>query len=169
MLPAPQLFEKYRKVFAVAQRYSRQIPPERYGEDVIPNRKRPIRILNYHLFRIGEAFLEAMDGAEYTVTIANTPPPDSVRTGDQVARYGEGIWARMEAWWSGVDERQLARIVKTYFGEVTAHHLLERSTWHSAQHARQLVAVLERMNVKPEVPLTPADLAGLPLPERLWE
>jgi len=29
--------------------------------------------------------------------------------------------------------------------------------------------VLERMGIQAEGPLTAADLAGLPLPERLWE
>jgi len=29
--------------------------------------------------------------------------------------------------------------------------------------------VLERMGIQPDGPLTAADLAGLPLPERLWE
>ena len=33
----------------------------------------------------------------------------------------------------------------------------------------QLAAVLERYNIKPDKPLTADDLAGLPLPERLWE
>jgi hypothetical protein len=49
------------------------------------------------------------------------------------------------------------------------HQLLERSTWHSAQHARQLAAVLERYGIEPNRRPTPQDLAGLPLPERLWE
>jgi hypothetical protein len=49
------------------------------------------------------------------------------------------------------------------------HQVFERSTWHSAQHARQLVALLERFGIKPERPLTSEELAGLPLPERLWE
>jgi len=49
------------------------------------------------------------------------------------------------------------------------HLLYERSTWHSAQHTRQLAAVLERFNITPDKPLTKEDLAGLPLPERLWE
>ena len=30
-------------------------------------------------------------------------------------------------------------------------------------------SLLERMGIVPDRPLTPADLAGLPLPERLWE
>ena len=49
------------------------------------------------------------------------------------------------------------------------HQLFERSTWHSAQHARQLIAVLERFGIEPDDPLTADDLAGLPLPERIWE
>ena len=47
--------------------------------------------------------------------------------------------------------------------------VFERVTWHSAQHCRQMVAVLERMGIQPDGPLTASDLAGLPLPERLWE
>jgi hypothetical protein len=47
--------------------------------------------------------------------------------------------------------------------------LFERSTWHSAQHARQLLAVLDRLGIEPDGRLTKEDLAGLPLPERLFE
>ena len=49
------------------------------------------------------------------------------------------------------------------------HAHFERSAWHSAQHAWQLMALLERYGIAPEGPLTRKDLAGLPLPERLWE
>ncbi|MEK7877879.1 MAG: NrdH-redoxin, partial [Pseudomonadota bacterium] len=59
--------------------------------------------------------------------------------------------------------------VKTFFGMQPIHMLYERSTWHSAQHARQLAAVLERLGIEPDGRLTAEDLAGLPLPERLWE
>ena len=47
--------------------------------------------------------------------------------------------------------------------------VFERSTWHSAQHARQLIHVLERFGIEPDGRLTAEDLAGLPLPERLFE
>jgi hypothetical protein len=49
------------------------------------------------------------------------------------------------------------------------HQLFERSTWHSAQHVRQLIAVLERFGIEPDGKLTSDDLAGLPLPERIWD
>jgi hypothetical protein len=47
--------------------------------------------------------------------------------------------------------------------------LFERTAWHSAQHVRQLMALLERYGIAPDRPLTKEDFAGLPLPERLWE
>ena len=168
-LSPEQLYRKYQMVFAAGQRYARQFPTERLRERVIPHRERPIRTLCYHVFRIGESFLETWDGAEYTAKIADNEPAASIQTGDDIARYGEGVWKRYEAWWNGLDDRALTRVLKTYYGDTVAHRVFERVTWHSAQHCRQLVAVLERMGIRPDRPLTPADLAGLPLPERLWE
>jgi len=92
-----------------------------------------------------------------------------MRTGDDIARYGAGVWKRYEAWWAGLDDRALSRVLKTYYGDTSAHRVFERVTWHSAQHCRQLVAVLERVGIQPDGPLTASDLAGLSLPERLWE
>jgi hypothetical protein len=168
-LSPEQLYKKYEMVFAAAQRFARQFPLERLGERVIPHRERVIRTLCYHVFRIGEAFLETWDGAEYSVKIADNEPPASIQTGDEIARYGAGVWQRYETWWSGVEDRTLSRTLKTYYGDTVAHKVFERVTWHSAQHCRQLVAVLERMGIQADHPLTAADLAGLPLPERLWE
>jgi hypothetical protein len=37
------------------------------------------------------------------------------------------------------------------------------------RHARQLIHVLERFGIEPDGRLTPQELAGLPLPERLFE
>ena len=168
-LPADQIYAKQQKIFEAAQRFARQFPDERFREQVIPNRERPIRTLSYHIFRIGEAFLETWDGAEYSVKIADNEPPDEMQTGEDVARYGEGVKQRFQEWWAGLDDRQLAKVLKTYYGDTVAHRVYERVTWHSAQHCRQLVAVLERMGITPDRPLTAEDLAGLPLPDRLWE
>ena len=168
-LSPEELYKKYEIVFAAGQRYARQFPAERFRELVIPHRERQIRTLCYHIFRIGEAFLETWNGAEYALKIADNEPPDSMQTGDDVARYGASVWKRYETWWSELEDRALTKTLKTYYGDTVAHKVFERVTWHSAQHCRQLVAVLERMEIKPDGPLTPADLAGLPLPERLWE
>lgn len=168
-LSPEQLYKKYEIIFACGQRLARQFPAERFRERVIPHRERLIRTLCYHVFRIGEAFLETWEGAEYGAKIADNEPPESMLSGDDVARYGASVWARYEAWWKTLDDRALTKVLKTYYGDTAAHQVCERVTWHSAQHCRQLAAVLERMNITPDRPLTPADLAGLPLPDRLWE
>lgn len=168
-LTPAQLFEKYRVIFATGQRLARQFSAAQLEERVIPNRPRLIRTLCYHVFRIGESFLEAWEGAEYSQGIADGDPPEAVRSGDGIARYGASVWDRYETWWQGLSDKSLARVLKTYYGDTSAHRVFERCAWHSAQHCRQLAAVLERMGVKPDGPLSAADLKGLPLPERLWE
>ncbi len=168
-LAPQQLFDKYRLVFAAGQRIVRQFPDERINERVIPHRERLIRTLCYHVFRIGEAYLETWDGAEYSTSIADNLPADTYQTGAQIAAFGNQTWQRFEKWWAGLDDRELTRILKTYYGDTSAHKVFERVTWHSAQHCRQLASVLERMEIQPDGALTAEDLAGLPMPERLWE
>ena len=170
-LPPPELIKRWVIVLRAAQRFLRQIPAERLNERVIDNRDRSIRLMGHHVFRIGEAYLETVEnGVEYWIQHANVPPADGTCvTGDEIARYGEQVIARLEKWWAGVADPSLAQKVKTYYGMQPLHQLFERSTWHSAQHARQLTAVLERMGIEPDGRLQPGELAGLPLPERLWE
>ena len=170
-LAPEQLIKKWVNVLRSAQRYIRQIPKDRINERVIPNRDRSIRLLSHHLFRIGEAFLEtAVAGVEYAVQLANVPPKDGTfMTGDEIARYGDTVIARLQKWWDGLADKSCRQKVKTFFGMQPIHMLFERSTWHSAQHVRQLAALLERYGIEPDGRLTAEDLAGLPLPERLWE
>jgi hypothetical protein len=170
-LPPEQLITKWVHVLRAVQRYLRQIPDDRINERVIPNRDRSLRLMGHHVFRIGEAFLEtAVDGVEYAVQLANIPPADGTfMTGEEIARYGETVIARLQQWWDGLGDKSCRQKVQTFFGMQPIYMLYERSTWHSAQHARQLAAVLERFGIEPNGRLTAEDLAGLPLPERLWE
>lgn len=170
-LPPGALFTKWTVVLRAAQRYIRQIPNARLNDRAIDNRDRSIRLLSHHIFRIGEAFLEtAIDGVEYWVQLANVPPQDGTyMTGDEIASYGNSVIERIENWWTRLDDKSCQEKVKTFYGTPPMHQLFERSTWHSAQHTRQMIAVLERFGIEPDVRLTAEDLAGLPLPEGLWE
>jgi len=170
-LPPEELIKKWVMVLRALQRYARQLPAERIEENVIPNRPRSIRLLTHHAFRICEAYLDTMEkGVEYSVGHANIPPADGTyTTGPQIAEYGEAVIDRLQKWWDGVQDKTLSTKIKTYYGMQPIAVVFERSTWHSAQHSRQLADVLERFGIKPDRKLTPQDLAGLPLPERLYE
>jgi hypothetical protein len=170
-LPPEQLVKKWIIALRAAQRYVRQMPDDKLLLDVIPNRPRTIRIMSHHIFRICEAFLDStVNGTDYAVGHANVPPADGTyMTGKEIAEYGEGVIQRLEQWWAGVKDKTLSSDIPTYYGNQPLHVVFERSTWHSAQHARQLAHVLERYGIEPNQRLSTDDLAGLPLPERLFE
>jgi hypothetical protein len=170
-LPPPELIAKWLVVLRAAQRYIRQISDERLRERAIDNRDRSIRLLSHHIFRIGEAFLEtAVDDVEYQADNANLPPAEGAcATGAEIIRYGAAVIERLENWWSALDDKSCRQKVKTFYGTPPMHQLFERSTWHSAQHTRQMIAILERFGIEPAGRLSADDLAGLPLPERIWD
>ena len=170
-LPPDVLIKKWIDVLRAAQRYVRQFPIERMNERAIKNRDRTIRILSHHLFRIAEAFLEsAIEGVEYSIGLADLmPQAGACTTGEEIAGYGDGVIERLQDWGRKLSDSSSRQNVRTFYGPQTLHELLERSTWHSAQHARQLMYVLERSGISPDGPLVQKDLAGLPLPEGLFE
>ena len=171
LLPPEQLIVKWTAALRAVQRYMRQMPVARLEERVIDNRDRSIRLMGHHVFRIAEAFLESVEeGVEYSAVLANAAPADGTfNNGEEIAAYGGEVIDRLQRWWDALADRSCTQKVKTFFGPQPVHMLFERSTWHSAQHARQLIAVLERFGIEPHGRLTTEDLAGLPLPEGLWE
>lgn len=170
-LPPDKLIEKWIVVLRAAQRYLQQLPREHLSSRVIENRDRSIRILGHHVFRIAEAYLETVvDGVEFSTNLPNVPPKDGTfLDGPEFVAYGDEVIGRLQKWWGGLADRSCQQKLETYFGTQPMHMLFERCTWHSAQHVRQLIHLLERYHVEPDRRLTPEDLAGLPLPERLFE
>jgi glutaredoxin/uncharacterized damage-inducible protein DinB len=164
------LASRWLHILRAAQRHARQIPAARLRERAVHNRDRSIRDLAYHVYQIPDAFLQALeDGVEDLTAVYNAPPPAAVKTVEDIAAYGARVEKKLDAWWSALADKSCRRTVKTYYGERPLHELLERCTWHSAQHARQIISVLERLGIPAKEPLTAADYAGLPMPKGLWE
>ncbi len=164
------LMRKWRTVLAAGQRYMRQFPAERLDERLIEGRDQSIRGMGYHVFRIGDAFLATVvNGIEDWVAVSIEPPPPQVRSGADIAGYGDAVIQRLAQWWEAHLDKTCVAPVKTFTGAQPLWDFLERQTWHSAQHVRQLAAVLERFGIQPDGRLSADDLAGLPLPAALWE
>jgi hypothetical protein len=172
-LLAPEvLFDRYTRINRTAQRLTRQLPDDKLQESAVHNRERPIRNLCHHIFSIGEAHLScAINGAQYAPNFTSKRfARDAFTSSAALADYGQQVLTEMQKWWSenpGKSWRQ--QMIDTFYGPISLHQLLERTTWHTAQHTRQLAAVLERFDIAPDAPLTSEDLAGLPVPERIWE
>ena len=163
------LIEKYDMILEAAARHIRQIPDDRLGGQIL-DRDRTYRELTYHVFRIAEGLMDSANGAELTYSYYSDIPPAKMQTIEQIASFGDDVRARLNAWWEGYPHKDGTAIVDTYFGKKPLHEVLERSTWHSGQHVRQIVmAMTEFMGIAPENPLTDEDFAGLPLPEKVWD
>ena len=102
--------------------------------------------------RVGGAFLDTvLRNNEYTNALATVPPPEGgCVSGDQLAAYGDEVIRDIQKWWDSIDDRSCSRKVPTFIGPLSIHLLFERSTWHSAQHARQLASVVERFGIQPD-------------------
>jgi len=163
------LIAKIELVLTAATRYVRQIPPD-WLDRPFRDRARPIRVLCHHVFRIPEAFVEAAESRrELTYELIMQEPAEAIRTGEDLAAYGAGVLRRVKAWWANDPDRTGQAAFETYFGRRTMQEVLERTAWHSAQHARQLMLILDTLKIEPDGRLTAADLAGLPLPEKAWD
>ncbi len=169
-LPPEVLLKKWLNVLAAAQRHVLQLPATRLAERATPGRDRSIRDLAYHVYQVPDAFLQAVENSvEDLTSVYNAPPPPQVKAVEQIRSYGAGVAGRLQRWWTALPDKACRQTVKTYYGERPLHELLERCSWHSAQHARQILSVLERFGIQPDGPLTAADYAGLPMPKGLWE
>ena len=168
-LSPAELVAKYDMILEAAARYTRQIPDDKLGGNIF-DRDRTYHELTYHVFRIAEALLDTANGAELTVSYYSDKPPAEMQTVEQIANFGDEVRERLVTWWAGYPHKSGDAIVNTYFGQKPLHEILERSTWHSGQHVRQIVMAMEKlMGVKPENPLTSSDFAGLPMPEKIWD
>lgn len=166
-LPPQQLVEKLDIVLAAAARYVRQFTKEQLHQ-TFRDRNRTPAGLAFHVFRVAEMGLQAAQQIDLEFESFNDVPP-AHWTGEDIARWGEEVRERIRAWWEAETDRTLAYSVPTYYGRRPMHELMERTAWHAAQHARQLILILETHGIKPDQPLTSADLAGLPVPDEVWD
>ncbi|MFN4087932.1 MAG: DinB family protein [Alphaproteobacteria bacterium] len=167
-LPAAEIARRMDTILAAAERFVRQMPDELLVHKV-PNRDRTYRVLTHHIFRIPESFIEVADDGTLLAESLVAPPPDDMRSVAQIADYGADVRRRVAAWWASDPSRPDDRPVSTYFGSHPLREVMERTAWHSGQHVRQLMAILEMEGIRPERPLGPADFDGLPLPEKVWD
>jgi glutaredoxin len=169
-LPPEVLVKTWLAVLTVGQSYIRQMPASCLEEKPISGRAQSILDLGYHVFRIAEAFLDTTDrGVEQWIDNCMQPAPAGSRTAEAVAAYGDRVKDMLGEWWGRQRHDIAGDKVKTFQGLQSMHWFLERQTWHSAQHVRQLADVLTRRGILPSPPLDPALLKDLPLPKRLWE
>jgi hypothetical protein len=165
-LSVDELYQRLDKFMSAALVLLPLMPVERLHVHV-PGRPRSYRALAFHLFKVVDAFLDAEQGITLVQAMfREEPAPDA--SNEALVDYGAVIRDRFRAWRSQGDSNP-ARSLDTYYGAQSLHELLERTTWHSGQHVRQWMMLLEREGVSFQRPLVDTDFARLPMPANVWD
>jgi hypothetical protein len=170
MLAPAELAARLVAIQQAAQRLFAQIPDDKLGQ-MLPHRPRSYAQLAYHIFNIADAFLEhEVQGLPLKEGAYGRVPPPEMDTRAKILAYGQDVLARFEAWWGGPGRAtDFSAKARVYYGDVTLHEYLERTTWHSGQHVRQLMMVLDLLGIAPDRPPGQELFAGLPMPDKVWD
>lgn len=171
MLPVAELVRRIDIILEAEQRFFGQMPEVKMQGEV-PGRPRTFANLAWHTFNVVDAWLEhEVDGKALIVGAYNRNAPPGADSKTAILAYGADVQKRMRAWWAEQGPHtDFDEPAETYYGEQSKHDFLERTTWHSGQHARQMMMILETfVGVKPIEPLGPEMWAGLPMPEKVWD
>lgn len=164
---APQvLLERYLRILDVAVSAGDQIPEARLS-DKLPGRDRSYLELLNHIVEIAASLVKVTEGMAFDGVIAEATPVPT-RSREHNVECARDVHADLQSLCEASGARW-QETVDTYYGEKSLHVVLERCTWHSAQHTRQLLMVLGTLDIVPEDPLTEHDLVGLPLPDEVWD
>ena len=72
--------------------------------------------------------------------------------------------------WANAEGANLGKgQMQTYYGEQPTHEVLERTVWHSTQHVRQIMSLLEQEGITVDQPLGDVAFKDLPLPRPVWD
>jgi uncharacterized damage-inducible protein DinB len=169
VLSPAELAERYQDILGRAVSLVAQMPDDCLSRE-LPNRPRSWLVLLHHVFQIPHAFIDAMNSDTVMTyeTMVGPPPADMLCSAD-IAAFGESVRARFATWWDAHKDDDFDQQIEVYFGNTSLHEMLERTVWHSTQHARQTASLLEQVGVTPAQPLNAAHIEGLPLTEKIWD
>ena len=169
MLSPAELHGRLDAILNGTDRFLRQLPEDSLGTN-LPNRPRSYADLVYHIFNIVDAFVEHEEGIPLVYESYYRLPPKEMQSIEGLSAYGRHVKARLDGWFDGPGRSaDWSRKADVYYGKQTLHEFLERTTWHSGQHTRQLMWILERMEIAPGAPLGADVFRGLPMPEKVWD
>lgn len=170
MLPPEELYRRLTLIQCAAQRLFAQIP-DATTRKMLPGRPRSYADLTFHIFHIAELFVAHMALERPLVEgDYDRKPPAIWATKGSIQAYGRGVQTQLHTWWEEKGKStDFSAPATVYYGNQSIHEYLERTTWHSGQHVRQLALVVEKLGLVPDRPLGPEIWAGLPMPVKIWD
>lgn len=138
--------------------------PDAADDIKIPGRDRTIWGLVEHMCEIARVYQRVAERKSAFDATAADAEVVSKSTRKQIHASLEELQNKLTS-----ETHDYESLVETYFGLASLHYVLERSTWHIAQHLRQLASLMRRTDesIMPEV--NPILLDKLPIPLEVWD
>lgn len=167
-LPPDELVTRLGALLAVAGGLLEAMPPGRLATR-LPQRERTWLDLGFHVAMIVQGLLDAARGGALTWEHFERRAPAAWTEAGPVCDLLRATAGDLAVWWRRA-RGQPAAILATYAGPQSTHVLLERSTWHVAQHCRQIEYLVHEVACVSDAPRLTADLlAGVPVPAAVWD
>ena len=170
-LGTAELLLRLDRFLQIASELTLAVPVERQLQ-CLPGRERTWLDLTYHIPMIVTAFLDAAEGGTLSYDYYERTPPTADCSIERIVSIARATRDRLSAWRraNGGSPSLDGRMLTTYFGSRGLPVVLERTTWHVAQHCRQLESLVAGAGRNAPIPrLSPEMLAGLPLPQNIWD
>lgn len=171
-LSARELVDRIDQTVISAVRFTSQLPTDQY-EQTIPGRDRTYLGLANHIINHVEIFMSLAGGSPFTLEDVDEEVlrglEKQIDSPAVLGSRGQAATTELRDWLADLNEAELGRIVPTFFGDQTLHSLLATCAYSVTQHTRQLMTVLEMLDIAPDHPLTEADYTGLQMPTGVWE
>ena len=161
-LSPDELLERLTSFLTSLSRVSAQVSHEVFPVHV-PGRDRTLLGLMNHMVEIVRCLLRSISELHYDEALANAEPETDalpIVIEKEIAILGSELGNTSLDW---------NTTIPTYYGAQSLHQVLERCTWHVAQHFRQLESMLQELNVSIDGWPGASDYVGLPLPKEIWD
>lgn len=168
-LAAGELMARMFYFLDAARRLAQRLPRERWDHQPIPDRDRSLLYLLYHCVSVLDAFIETVEvGGTDLMAIFTAPLPSEMDSTVKVETYAKEVSQRIESWWRHQNQATPRGEVETFYGTQSIVDFAERSTWHCAQHVRQVDTTMAELGIIDRPLVDPVKYRGLPMPTSLW-
>lgn len=171
-LPVSQLLQRLNLLLELAAQHAERWPAAALREP-LPGRPRLHADLLYHVAMIVQGLLDASapgSGGRLDYEYFERRPGEAIVGAGPLATELRRVAGALRAAGPALLGAPVTLAVPTYYGDRPLHEVLERTTWHAAQHVRQIHHLLVEVLQQPDAPVLDAVLlAGLPLPENVWD
>lgn len=138
--------------------------PETAHDQKVPGRDRTIWNLVEHMCEIAHVYQRVADGTSTFDAAAADAEVTGKSTREQLHASLDSLKAKLSH-----KNHEYETYVDTYFGPASLHYVLERCTWHIAQHLRQLASLMRSIDKSIMQEIDTELLSQLPIPNEVWD